>query len=141
LSKTQNLEVLKAQEFYRPKERALPGKRWLLLSLSAVLGILVVMGLIIVYSIPMNHGTTAKLQAAACRENLRMIEKALSRYIKSEGESPPLGEINQRHPLVEYGYLPRAWRCPATKRYYVLKEGKQGVSVFCDSGKSGHSIK
>lgn len=116
------------------------GRKWLVISLLALCLILVGIAMAFIFSLPSGPGTEGNLQSAACRNNLEEIDRAIQRYYQENGEYPPTGPVDEKHPLVFDLYLDEAPRCPATDHLYLIKAKDFRVVVECDSGLENHSL-
>lgn len=114
--------------------------RWLLAGTVLILGLVVGSLYFVLTSLPTGPEFQAKIQAGLCKSNMRGIEEQVDRYFEVEGEYPPAGKIDADHPLVVDRYIEDKYKCPVTKRYYLLEKTDSGLVVVCDSELEGHGI-
>lgn len=87
--------------------------------------------------------TPAQREASGkCQYNQVRIEQMAISYEAEHHKYPPLGTIDENHPLVKEGYFESPPTCPSTGRYYVLirSRGDAPPHTECPTHIPAHKI-
>ncbi len=91
---------------------------------------------------PIELTPTEEEQQDTCYHNQASIRAAISSYKAGEGRYPPLGTINERHPLITEDYLDVMPSCPATDKKYLVVQpiDYRPPTTECPSGLETHFL-
>lgn len=114
--------------------------RWIAVFLVLIMSLMGIIAFALITMMPSGPEFASKAKAGICRSNMRRIDEEIRRYYQVENEYPPVGPVDDSHPLLVDRYLKEPPKCPTTGHHYVLVSDGNRVVVTCDSGDERHRI-